>query len=288
MDLNFKPLSLQDKPLFDKFLSQYPQEISELTFTNLFCWRLTKNYTFTVFEDHLLISFNNGIHFKFLSPIGPNPVAIIQKVARLYPDRRFRRIDSPITNQLGPDFLVKHTPEMDDYVYQIDDLKNLPGKKYDGKRNFIKNFETYNPHVCTLDKSKAEAFMAFQQRWCVKNNCQNQPDLLAESLAIGELFYNLEPLKVFGICIVIKDQIEGFAIGEAQTNTTIVEHFEKANTEFRGIYQYLLHAFVKTFPEGYTFLNREQDLGIPGLQKSKLSYHPVKMIEKSSVKLLHA
>jgi len=286
MPQDFKPLSLQDKPLFDRFLTDYPQQISELTFTNLFCWRLTKNYNFGIVDGHLLLSFNKGSHSVFLPPIGPNPVEMIRKIAHLYEHTCFTRIDGSIAKQLGPEFLIKHDRDMDDYVYDVNELRDLAGKKYDGKRNLIKNFESNNPKICQLDGSKIGLFTEFQQHWCRKNNCASKPDLLAENLAIEELLYNLKTMKVFGICILINDRVEGFSIGEPQNDTTIVEHFEKANTEFKGIYQYLLNSFVKTFQPQYTLLNREQDLGIPGLRKSKLSYHPVQMIEKYSAKLI--
>jgi hypothetical protein len=279
---------MHDKPLFDKFLSLYPQETSEFTFTNLFCWRLTKNITFDVLEDHLLVSFNKGKQVKFLPPVGPNPVEIIKKIASFYQDRCFVRINDSIAKKLGHEFVIKRDRDQDDYVYKIDDLKYLHGKKYDGKRNLIKHFEEYKPKVCVLNKSEFEDFLNFQQRWCMKHNCEHNPDLLAENIAIEELLYNLEALDVFGICVVIDHKIEAFAIGEAQNGTTVVEHFEKANTDFKGIYQYLLHAFVKTIPDKYTFLNREQDIGIPGLRKSKLSYHPAKMIEKYTAKFVKA
>jgi len=83
-----------------------------------------------------------------------------------------------------------------------------------------------------------------------------------------------------GVCIFIGDKLQGFIIGEKLNNTTIVEHTEKADTKYKGAYQYLLREFAKSVPDKYIYINREQDLGILGLRKAKMGYLPVKMIKQ--------
>jgi hypothetical protein len=114
--------------------------------------------------------------------------------------------------------------------------------------------------------------------------CMDNPTLKQEDMAIRNVFHYSTELDTQGTVIMKDDMIAGFAIGEPLNNNTFVDHFEKADTQFPGIYQFLLHELVKSIPEQYRYINREQDLGIEGLRKAKMAYNPVKMIEKFIIK----
>jgi uncharacterized protein len=263
-----KPVSIEDKPLFDSYFQRFQPVCSEYTFTNLFAWRLTKRFSYIVTEDHLLISFLDSSKQKFLLPIGPNPEKIIKSIQQ--PFERLHKLDMDLI----------HDRNNDDYVYSLEDMRNLSGDKFSAKRNFIKRFSENNPVVVQLNDVLKNQLLDLQEEWCNTRSCSENPDLLAEDLAIKETLVNMDYLNVRGICIFINNKLEAFAIGEPLNINTFVEHFEKANTKFPGIYQFLLNEFAKSIPSEYIYLNREQDLGIEGIRKAKLSYHPVKMIEK--------
>jgi len=131
-----------------------------------------------------------------------------------------------------------------------------------------------------LDENTVNSFFSLQEKWCNIKNCVSDEQLQAEDIAIKEALAHFKEFNLFGVCVAINKNIEAFAIGEKLNNGTFVEHFEKANTKFNGIYQYVLHEFVKAIPKNFKYLNREEDLGIAGLRKSKLSYNPVNMVEK--------
>ena len=114
------------------------------------------------------------------------------------------------------------------------------------------------------------------------HDCESDSGLATENDAVKEALMNFRELGFHGICIRVKGRMEAFAIGERLNQDTFVEHFEKANREFPGIYQYLLKEFASSI-QGFEFLNREQDLGVDGIRKAKLSYHPAFMVEKFSV-----
>jgi len=84
--------------------------------------------------------------------------------------------------------------------------------------------------------------------------------------------------------ITVDGNVAAFAIGEKLNENTYVDHFERADTKFPGIYQFLLHEFVKHIPKEFKFVNREQDLGIEGLRKAKTDLGPIHMIEKYLIK----
>jgi uncharacterized protein len=100
---------------------------------------------------------------------------------------------------------------------------------------------------------------------------------------VTRVLENFDRLGVSGVCVRIGGKLEAFAIGEPLNSDTYVEHFEKAG-EMKGSGQFVLQALAKAIPDRYPFLNREQDLGIPGLKKAKESYHPLMMRRKATVR----
>ncbi|MBD3203886.1 DUF2156 domain-containing protein, partial [Candidatus Woesearchaeota archaeon] len=258
------------------YLEKFPPKISELTFTNLFAWRHRYEFEHAEFKHHLIIRSKN----KFYPPVGKEPEKIIREIFEKNKKIKFVRIDEKTAHKLIDDFSVEEQRDMNDYVYEIKKLRELKGSDYEEKRNLINQFEKNNPDVCALSKHTVEEFFHLQRRWCDIRNCQENEGLLSENRAIIQTLKNIDQLNISGICIRVDNEIQGFAIGERLNDDTYVEHFEKGNTEYTGIYQYLLREFAKFIPEKFRYLNREQDLGIPGIRKAKKSYNPAYMVKK--------
>jgi len=276
----FKTLELSDKKIFDEFFKRFPPKISELTFTNLFSWRTSKDYMFNLLDEHLIISFEN----EFLQPIGKTPEKIMEKLLKEKKDMIFERIEKSVAMLLSNKFLVEEERDMFDYVYSLRDLSELKGNQFEPKRNLVKQAEKYNPEVCRLTESNVNDFFRLQQEWCNLRSCENNKLLSDENKAILEALSNFKEFNLCGTCIRIKGKLAAFAIGEKLNEDTYVEHFEKGDLNYKGIYQYVLKEFASALSEKTVYLNREQDLGIPGLRKAKESYHPVKMIEKYRIR----
>ena len=96
---------------------------------------------------------------------------------------------------------------------------------------------------------------------------------------------NLEPLGVVGGCIEVNGKVEAFTLGELLNPETVVIHIEKANAAFHGLYQVINQQFLEQTWQHARYVNREQDLGLPGLRKAKESYHPHHLVEKFAVTL---
>ncbi len=276
--MEFRPITIDDKDLFDEFFRRYPPIISEMTFTNLFSWRNSKGHQFALIDDHLLIK----AHDFYYQPVGARPDEMMRKM--LEKDNIiFDRVEKSIADK-HQDLHVEETKDMFDYVYEVKDLVELKGNKYEAKRNQIKQCESLSPEVCMLDESNIHDFFDLQDRWCELRGCEDDSPLEAENEAIKEALHNFRKFKLIGVCIRKDDDIQGFAIGEKLNDNAFVEHFEKGDTRVKGIYQYTLREFSKKIPGRFRFLNREQDLGIKGIRKAKESYYPVKMVKKCSVK----
>ena len=176
-------------------------------------------------------------------------------------------------------FRYERDPNNDDYVYSTYDLINLEGKKYHQKRNhinrFLKNYEyTYE----SIDDSNIEECIAAEIEW-LKGK---EPDrsLQDEKIAIMEALNNFDQLGLKGGALRIDGKIQAFSIGDLLNPEMVVIHFEKANTEYHGSYAMINQQFAANCWKDIPYINREEDMGIPGLRKAKRSYHPIKMVEK--------
>lgn len=282
--MKFKTVKLEDKKVFDDFFKKYSPQISELTFTNIFSWRYSKRYEYCVKDDHLVIRFLDGNNLIYLQPIGNDPVSVIRNILLSDSNISFQRVEEKIALLLKKEFNVVEDRDNFDYVYSMDELRKHEGGKFITKRNFIKRIEKLNPDVCGLSDETVKDFMLLQERWCDIKRCREDPSLFSEDCAIHEALRHYKELGIIGVCVKIDERIAGFAIGERFNKDTFVEHFEKGDNEFNGIYQYVLYKFVEMIPDSYKFLNREQDLGISGIRKAKKSYHPLKMVKKYSIR----
>jgi uncharacterized protein len=289
----FKPIEIQDKPLFDEFLRKDPPRISELTFTNLFIWRHHYQPTWLEWEGCILIIFHpqKGSIYG-LSPFGPGDKksaldVLCKEIAKQTADVRICRAGEEfVTNHVDPGkYAVVSDRENSDYVYLAKDLINLSGNKYHRKKNhlnqFIKNYAfEYHP----LNRELVRRVLGMQEAWCQIRECVVKPDLLAEDFAVHEALTYFEELGYQGGAILINSVVEAFALGEALYGDTAVIHIEKANPDILGLYAAINQLFCLNAWSEVTYINREQDMGVEGLRKAKESYYPHHMVNKYMLK----
>ncbi len=153
-----------------------------------------------------------------------------------------------IIQHVVDDLNYKYELDMDncDYVYLSSDLIGLKGRKYDGKRNFIKKFkERFSHKYIPLTKEIAKECLDFEVKWCNIKHCELYPDLLAEEKAIFEALNNFEHLDTKGGAVLINDSIEAFTLGEMLNPDTAIIHIEKANPEYGGLYPFINQQFCE-------------------------------------------
>jgi hypothetical protein len=183
-------------------------------------------------------------------------------------------------------FVAQFDRDQSDYIYLSEDLIQLKGRKYHRKRNHIKQFkEKYTYQYLPLTPELVSDCLRLQTEWCDLRQCEVIPGLHNESIAIKEAFSHFEALEVMGGVILINDRVEAFTLGEPLNRDTVVIHIEKANPSFDGLYPMINQAFLENHCSGYTYVNREQDLGEEGLRKAKESYFPHHMVNKYAITL---
>ena len=186
-----------------------------------------------------------------------------------------------------------YTEERDlfDYVYDGESMRELKGRKNVKKRNhinyFIKEYEGRYEYRL-LDEEDFDACLALVQEWTSnkEENGQIDEEMEEELIGIKKLFENYsvlkDKLKIAGI--FIDGKLEAFTMGEYINPDMALIHIEKANPSIRGLYPFINQQFLVHEFSDVEFVNREEDLGIEGLRKAKLSYHPVRFVEKYTVR----
>ena len=282
--LTLRPVTLQDKPLFDRYLSAYPQEISELTFASIFCWTEIDHTLFCEEEGNLIVAFRDQrCVLNFFPPIGPDAVRLMAWSVPGCRRYHIARLPEPVARSVRAHSKPTFDRANSDYLYDLAELRAVQGKKYDGKRNFIRRFEKLAPEVRALRTEDFPSCIAIQEQWIESQ--KNNPSAVDESTALIKALAHFDYLGLHGIGVFVEKRLVGFAIGKPLNPTTFVERFEKALPDYPGVYPFLLRSFAQSIPASFTFLNREQDLGIDGLRKAKESWNPAGLVKKYTVKV---
>lgn len=286
----FKKVELSDKETFDSFFKKFPPEISELTFTNIFAWQEAYNFKFSIVNDALLIgSFQNN-KTSFFYPIGKaSTIGLLKEmlITSKSPVELFRAPEH-IKDILKKENDLKIAEDRDnfDYVYLASDLINLKGKKFDAKRNFIKRFKNGFKYIYRiLTPDLIDSCLEFEHIWCTDKDCENIEGLRKERCAILNMLKNFSSLNIKGAALEVEGKIIAISLGERLNKDTFVIHVEKANNSYPGAYQLINQEFCQREAQDFKYVNREQDLGVLGIRKAKLSYQPVYLLKKFVVTL---
>jgi hypothetical protein len=274
----------------------YQPETSELTFTNLFIWQGACGYQWCLDRDWLLVAGNSPERGAFaLPPVGPAPRREVcaRLLAWLAEEKQaaspaIERADRRLAEELAasPAFTAEPVREHFDYLYRTTDLIHLAGGKYHAKRNQINAVTRH--YSCRYEDLTAWHLPACRElaaAWCRIKRCEDDLNLMGEWGAVAAALNHLEALALRGGVILVNGKVEAFSLGELLNRETAVVHVEKANPEIPGLYALINQQFCGHALVGVPFVNREQDLGEPGLRAAKLSYQPHRLVEKFRIRL---
>jgi hypothetical protein len=285
----FKPLSLEDREQITLCFRTSPPVTSELTFTNLFMWRHHYHFQWCFSADTLLIVGQTGDEPLFgLPPIGEGNLApafeqLLDYLGRRAQRPEIRRLPELLAQSYAGSLPLDVIPDPanSDYVYRTESLINLSGRKYHRKRNQINQFrKEYSYRYQSLERDLIEACLDLEEHWCRLRSCVENPALHSEEMAIRQALLHFDQLDCLGGVILVDEKVVAFSLGEELNPDTAVIHLEKANSEFTGSYAVINQEFCQNVWSGFTYINREQDLGEPGLRQAKLSYYPDHMSNK--------
>ncbi len=279
-------LDISHRELVNGYFKRYPPEISEHTFTNLFVWRKFRPVYFIEKDDSLIFFIkreNPGEQeiILFGPPAGEISIDDILENKDFRITGATRLTESTIGAFMKKRINLEDDRDNSDYLYRVDDLATFSGRKFSRKRNHIKR--CLEAHDCVYEEINDESMgevREMHERWCRSRGCFDDPDLVKEYEAVREALEHFSLFRLTGGIIRINGQVEAFAVGEKLNPETAVWHFEKAMREFHGLNQLITHWFAKYSLGDFQYVNREQDLGIPGLRKAKQSYFPHSLLKK--------
>lgn len=286
----FRPVELADRDLFENLFQRQQPVISEFTFANLYVWRKTYDFAIAGLGGGLAVRARDraGNHF-FLPPIGVGDRLdaaenMLGLLAQEGYDPRICRVPKSLAGELeSAGFRVESDRDNYDYVYLSMNMIDLPGRKLHGKRNHIAQFRAeYSYEYRRVTPDLAPACVQLQEGWCDIRDCfiPENRGLAEEHEAVIEALDLLEPLRLSAGAIVMDGKVAAFSVGGKLNNDTFVIHFEKATPAYPGLYQVINQEFTADVGRDYRYVNREQDLGDPGLRRAKESYYPHHLVEK--------
>ncbi|MCG8549498.1 MAG: phosphatidylglycerol lysyltransferase domain-containing protein [Desulfobacterales bacterium] len=277
---------LETRSLILDFLGHYPPCSCEYSFVNLFSWQNLYRYSWFFYKNTLVI--HDDRSQSLFMPIGedlePNELFALSQ----------KSVSSGLSGNIGlvPESYVEIWQDLDhyftvtsdrdaaEYVYKTEDLIALKGNKLHKKKNLISQFKRRFPDFTVVPMSAEDCrnVMQFERRLLAKMPSVPR-SLVEESDAIEMAFSHWDDLGLNGLMLLVQDKIAAFAVFSPLSTDTWDIHFEKADVVFKGAAQMINHETAKFLNGTAQYINREQDLGIPGLRQAKLSYAPHALIE---------
>jgi hypothetical protein len=183
-------------------------------------------------------------------------------------------------SKLYPDLKFNTHRDFYDYVYLANDLASLAGKRYIKIRNLANRIKRrYDYQVESITEDNIEDIKVLLRRWCLWKDCDKIPLLESEKRAVLYCMKHFFELGVLGIGIKINGEFEAVSIYEPINENSAIVHFEKAIPDFDGLYQVINQETAIILAKNHKLINRESDMGFPGLRIAKKRYRPHHMIE---------
>lgn len=294
----FKTLQPKDKPVCDAVFTRCIGRGSEHNFVNLFLWY---DQRLAFLDDSLLVFSQFNGQSVYLYPVCTgDPVPALEAIIS---DAKKRGITCCLTALSDQDcktleslypgrfsFCIDRAAY--DYIYDIDDLAELKGRKYQKKRCQVNHFRMAHPGYTTeplTAQNHDEVCLMVKEWFADRLLAEPEADMQAEQIAISKALEHYEELELKGLALRYRGKLIAISIGSLMREDTFDIHFEKALDRTDGSYSMINYEFTRYLRDKYPhlrWLNREEDLGLDGLRWAKTSYNPHHMIEKNRAYLL--
>lgn len=290
--LVFHPIDIADRPRLMPYLRDR-RTTCDWTFANLFCWQDYYKMQWAEWNHWLIIRCRiNGERRIGYMVVPETETQSYSEIVPVLSQEALRENHLLLLANLSekecallqsqcPDaFLLDRNRDFDDYLYEREALATLRGQKLAAKRNHVNKFsKTYSYQYEVLERKDFDECLRLENEWRGQHSTSSD-DLTAEQQAIRMAFRHYEELQLYGGLIRVDGHIVAFTYGSALDDHTFCTHVEKADTSYDGVFPMINYLFAQQLPSSFTHINREEDMGLPGLRKSKLSYHPFALMPK--------
>ena len=288
---SFKTPEISDKLWVDEILKSFYAPSLEYNFSTLFLWADVLDTKIKKYKSCLIARYGKNV---YLFPAGNSEDDIKSAVLWLLENSSEPLIFGGV-GEKQKEFLEKHFPkrfsftenrDMGDYIYTVEQLSELKGKKLSSKRNHINRFLENNPDWVyeKIDKNNLKEVDKMHDEWEEIADAKNNKGLLEEGRVVKKALKYFDELGFSGGLLRVGGKVIAFSLGDELNSDTFLVHIEKAFYDIQGAYPMINKQFVINNCVDYKFINREEDTGDEGLRKAKLSYQPYEIIKKYSVK----
>ncbi len=298
--LEFKKITIEDKTHIKKYLRNKEQFACEFTFGNNILWDVDGLMEYAVVEDVLLYRMMETDKNIYCMPdFGKKAKELLdlieddaQRCGRKYCITCLSENMADTIRKIYPGkFRYTCDAAHSDYIYLVQKLATLSGKKLHRKKNHWNHFTKNQEFVYEkISKENIEDCRKMKNEWCKKRLTELSDDktaseerksMLWEAETIDLALTHFDEFDFTGGLIRIDGKVSAFTLGEPVNDTTFVVHFEKAFADVNGLYTAMNKLFVEQELLGkYEYVNREEDMGLPGLRQAKMSYYPELIYEK--------
>jgi hypothetical protein len=292
MTNDYTPISLADMPAYLALLERGGSQASDYSFANIWGW--APHYQLEWRFDGILCWIRQHTPTPcYWAPVGPwDRVRDWSACPEIVPGAVFIRVPERLAvlweTALPEAFSREEARGQWDYLYLASELAALPGNRFHKKKNLLKQFQkscAYDYQAIT--PACIDTVMDMQEEWCLWRDCESSEALLAENDAVARVLAHWH--RIPGLCggiIRVDNAPIAYTLAEPLDRETLIIHFEKAASSFKGAYQAINWLFANSAGLQYTYINREQDLDDSGLRQAKLSYNPVGFTKKYTLRAL--
>ena len=291
MIIPFRPVTAADADVLRSFTMESKCMNCDMNVANICAWQFLYHTEWAVVEGFLVLRFVTDGHVTYMKPMGKGDLGRVLRLlaedARSLGDTLRVACVCPCAQALMEEsapggFTFESQRERADYIYLRESLVTLSGKKLQPKRNHISKFKRLYPnHVYRpLTADLVPHCLQLAEAWCRTADCREQRAALAEQRMMAYALDHMEELHIRGGALFVEERMVAFTFGAPINGTTFDVCVEKADTSYEGAYTMINHEFVASLPEQYAYINREEDLGLEGLRKAKLSYYPELILDK--------
>lgn len=302
--ISFRDIDYADRELIQSFTLGAECRNCDYNFLNLMSWRFLYDTQFAVHRGILVFRFRFDGKIAYLPPLCPPPynaeehreqyaAVLLDMVADSEAQgQKFLMMGvcqgmvARLQDALPGKFEVSTDRSFTDYIYDRESLATLAGKKLQSKRNHANRFERQYPdyEYRELTPELARECWRLEEEWAAKHADMNaRLDADDEQHSMRRVFKHWDELGAVGGAIFVDGKVVAFTYGGPINYDTFNVCVEKADTSYDGAYAIINREFVRRIPEKYIYINREEDLGLEGLRRAKLSYQPKVLLDKYTI-----
>ena len=296
MIIPFRPITVADADLLRSYTMESKCMNCDMNVANLCSWQFLYHTEWAVVEGFLVLRFVADGHVTYMKPIGKGDLRHVLELliadARSLGDTFRMACVCPCAQGLMDEsmpgaFTYSINREKSDYLYLRESLVTLAGKKLQPKRNHINKFKRAYPNYeyRPLTADLVPECIRLGEEWCRTNDCREQRAMQAEQQMIAYALSHIDELHIIGGTLFVEGKMVAFTFGARINAEAFDVCVEKADTSYEGAYAMINNEFVSRLPEDITYINREEDLGLEGLRRAKLSYYPELILDKMTATL---